>query len=62
MTNLTVILPTKNSYKNRFLVYTEQKDICLKFGLNKLLVYIVSFKNLTKFFIKHKLINFWYKM
>jgi len=51
-----------NSYKNGFLAYTEQKDISLKFGSNKLLVYIILFRNLIKFFIKHRLLDFWYKV
>lgn len=47
-----------NSYKDGFLAYTEQKDISLKFGANKLLVYIILFRNLIKFFIKHRLLGF----
>jgi len=51
-----------NSYKNAILAYTEQKEICLKFGSNKFLVYIILYKNLIKFFIKHKLLKFWNKV
>ena len=51
-----------NSYKNAILAYTEQKEISLKFGSNKFLVYMILYKNLIKFFIKHKLLKFWNKV
>ena len=51
-----------NSYKNGILAYLEQKDICLQFGANKLLVYIILLNNLFKFIIKHKLLKFWHKI
>ena len=51
-----------NSYKNGILAYLEQKDICLKFGANKFLVYKILTINLLKFFIKHKIFKFWYKV
>lgn len=51
-----------NSYKNAILAYLEQKEICLKFGSNKILVYMILLRNLFKFFIKHKLFKYWNKV
>ena len=51
-----------NSYKNGSLAYLEQKDISLKFGANKFLVYKILIINLFKFFVKHKLFKFWHKV
>jgi len=51
-----------NSYKNGILAYLEQKDISLKFGANKFLIYKILIVNLLKFFVKHKLFKFWHKV
>ena len=51
-----------NSYKNGILAYLEQKDVSLKFGANKFLIYKILIVNLLKFFVKHKLLKFWYKV
>ena len=50
------------SYKNGILAYLEQKDISLKFGANKFLVYKILIVNLLKFFVKYKLFKFWHKI
>lgn len=51
-----------NSYKNAVLAFTEGKEVSLKFGSNKFKTYLILYKNLIKFFIKHKLLKFWNKV
>jgi len=36
--------------------------VSLKFGSNKFKTYLILYKNLIKFFIKHKLLKFWNKV
>ena len=51
-----------NSYKNGISAYLEQKDVSLKFGGNKFLIYKILIVNLLKFFVKYKLLKFWHKV
>ena len=50
-----------NSF-NGFLAYFEQTKVCMEFGANKLLVYKILVNNLLKYFIKYKLLKFYFKV